>query len=84
MRDSERDRKKPGPEDSAAAKTVRTIFNMAAEGMGCKEIAKGLNRQGIKTATGERWGRVTVHKVVTNEGYCGTLVGSVTRDAQTF
>jgi hypothetical protein len=44
MHDSERVRKKPQPEDSAAVKTVRTIFNMAAEGMGYKEIAKGLNR----------------------------------------
>jgi hypothetical protein len=49
---------------------------MAAEGMGCKEIAKALNRQGISTAKGERWGRVTVHKILTNEAYCGTRVVS--------
>lgn len=42
--------------------------------MGCKEIAKALNKEGLRTAKGERWGRVTVHKILTNEAYCGTLI----------
>ena len=62
------------PEDSAAVQTVRRMFDLAARDAGCKEIAKALNCDGLRTATGERWGRVTVHKVLTNEAYCGTLV----------
>ncbi len=33
-----------------------------------------MNREGFRTSKGERWGRGTVHKVLTNEAYCGTLV----------
>jgi site-specific DNA recombinase len=62
------------PEGSTAVQTVRRIFELAARDVGCKEIAKTLNRDGLRTAKGERWGRVTVHKVLTNEAYCGTLV----------
>ena len=64
----------PEPEGSVAVQVVRRIFDMAANDIGCKEIAKTLNREGFRTANGQRWGRVTVHKVLTNEAYCGTLV----------
>ena len=37
-------------------------------------IAITLNREGFRTAAGERWGRTTVHKILTNEAYRGTLV----------
>jgi len=47
---------------------------MAVKDTGCKEIAKTLNRSGFRTGKGERWGRTTVHKILTNEAYCGTLV----------
>ena len=33
-----------------------------------------LNKDGLRTSRGERWGKVTIHKVLTNEAYCGTLV----------
>jgi site-specific DNA recombinase len=62
------------PEGSTAVQTVRRIFDLAARDAGCKEIAKTLNREGLRTAKGERWGKVTVHKVLTNEAYGGTLV----------
>ena len=64
----------PEAEDSTALQTVRRIFDLAARGVGCKEIAMTLNNDGLRTARGERWGKVTVHKVLTNEAYCGTLV----------
>jgi site-specific DNA recombinase len=38
------------------------------------EIAKVMNREGFSTGTGQRWGKTTVHKILTNEAYCGTLV----------
>ncbi len=64
----------PDPDDSVSVRQVRRIFDMAFKGQGCKEIAKALNKEGIRTATGQHWGRTTVHKVLTNEAYCGTLV----------
>ena len=50
------------------------MFDLAASDVGCKQIAKLLNGEGIRTARGERWGSVTVHKILTNEAYKGTLV----------
>ena len=64
----------PEPEDSIAVRVVRRIFDLAAKGEGCKEITKTLNGEGIHTSTGRRWGKTTIHKVLTNEAYCGTLV----------
>ena len=42
------------PEESTAVQTVRRIFDLAARDVGCKEIAKALNRDGLRTAKGER------------------------------
>ena len=64
----------PEPQDSVAVKIIRRIFNMAVKGTGSKEIAKTLNRDGFRTSNGQYWGKTTVHKVLTNEAYCGTLV----------
>jgi len=64
----------PDPEGSVAVQVIRRIFDMALRDVGCKEIAKALNKEVIRTSTGQRWGRTTVHKVLTNEAYCGTLV----------
>jgi len=64
----------PESEDSIAVKTVRRIFDMSLRNAGCKEIAVTLGREGYRTGKGERWGRTSVHKILTNEAYCGTLV----------
>jgi site-specific DNA recombinase len=64
----------PEPEDSISIKVVRRIFEMALKRIGCKQIAMTLNREGFFTGTGQRWGKTTVHKVLNNEAYCGTLV----------
>ena len=69
-----RNKLEPDPKDSVSVRVVRRIFNMALNDMGCKEIAKTLNHEGARTSNSERWGKVTVHKVLTNEAYCGTLV----------
>ena len=69
-----RNKLEPDPKDSVSVRVVRRIFDMALNDVGCKEIAKTLNHEGFRTANGERWGKVTVHKVLTNEAYCGTLV----------
>ena len=64
----------PDPEDSISIKVVRRIFEMALKRIGCKQIAMTLNREGYFTSTGQRWGKTTVHKILNNEAYCGTLV----------
>ena len=64
----------PDPGDSVAVKVVRRMFSMAMQDIGTKEIAKALNSEGFRTLNGKRWGRTTVHKILNNEAYCGTLV----------
>lgn len=76
MKDGARTRYRlePEPEGSVAVEVIRRTFDMALHDMGCKEIAKALTREGIRTGNGQLRGRTTVHKVLTNEAYCGTLV----------
>ena len=76
VRDGSRTRNKlePEPDDSVAVQVVRRMFDMALQDVGCKAIATTLNREGLRTGSGERWGRTTVYKVLNNEAYCGTLV----------
>jgi site-specific DNA recombinase len=64
----------PDPDDSVDLKAVRRIFGMALQDIGCKEIAKVMNKEGFRTANGQPWGKTTVYKILTNEAYCGTLV----------
>jgi len=76
VKDGSRTRYKlePEPENSVAVRVIRRIFDMAVNDSGGKEIAKSLNKEGIRTGAGQRWGKTTVHKILTNEAYCGTLV----------
>ncbi len=64
----------PDTKGSVAVQTICCIFDMALNGRGCKDIAKILNKEGSRTSTGQCWGKTTVHKVLNNEAYCGTLV----------
>lgn len=64
----------PDPEESTSIKVVSRMFGMALKRIGCKQIGMTLNREGYLTSTGHHWGKTTVHKVLTNEAYCGTLV----------
>jgi site-specific DNA recombinase len=72
--DKIRHKLEPDPEGSASRQVVQLIFSLALKGMGCKEIAQYLNKEGYRTSQGRKWGRTTVHKILTNEAYCGTLV----------
>jgi hypothetical protein len=35
---------------------------------------RDVNKEGFRTANGKPWGKTTVHKILTNGAYCGTLV----------
>ncbi len=64
----------PDPDDAPIIQTVKRIFELRLKGVGEKEIAKTLNQEGRRTSDQRPWGKTTVHKVLTNEAYCGTLV----------
>ena len=72
--DKVRRKLEPDGEHSPSVQTIRRIFELAYKDVGCKEIAMMLNNDGLRTSTGQRWGRGTVYQVLTNEAYCGTLV----------
>ena len=53
---------------------VRRIFDMAVHGKSVLDITRTLNDEGIPTTTGKPWLKTTVHRLLTNEAYTGTLV----------
>ena len=67
------------PADAVA----RRIFDMALQGKSTLDIAKTLNAEGIPTSNGKKWLKTTVHFVLTNEAYAGTVVwGANAKDGQ--
>lgn len=56
----------------AEAETVKRIFREYLEGASCMKIARGLERDGIRTARDNpRWHDSTVRKILENEKYMG-------------
>ena len=53
---------------------VRRIFDMTLLGRTALDITRVLNAEGIPTANSKRWLKTTVHTILTNEAYTGTLV----------
>jgi site-specific DNA recombinase len=72
VRDGDTQRSKLEP-DRATAPVIHRVFKECVEGKGLKEIAKGLNRDGLTTGTGKKWGTTTLHHVLRNETYIGVL-----------
>ncbi len=65
------------PHDAVA----RRIFDMALQGHTVLDIVKTLNAEGIPTSNGKKWLKTTIHAMLTNEAYTGTLVwGTNARD----
>ena len=60
--------------DPPADAVVRRIFDMVLQGKSILEISKTLNDEGIASPAGKVWGKTSIHKVLTNEAYTGTLV----------
>lgn len=56
------------------AAIVRRIFNEYVSGMSYRDIIAGLNRDGIKTKRGSSFGSNSLHDLMKNEKYIGTLV----------
>lgn len=56
------------------AELVKLIFKRVIENKGLKEIVKELNSQGIASPRGNTWSKTTLHGILTNELYTGTLI----------
>lgn len=57
------------------AETVKMIFNMYHDGMGCKQIAYELEKRGRITSTGlTHWQLGTISRLLRNSFYCGKIV----------
>ena len=60
--------------DPPADGVVRRIFDMALQGRSTLDIAKTFNAEGIPTAKAKKWLKTTIHVILTNEAYAGTVV----------
>ena len=69
------DKERPKLEiDTHRAATVASIFKGVIQGKGLKEIVKELNSSGIAAPKGKSWGKTSIHMILTNETYTGTLI----------
>ena len=53
---------------------IRRMFAMAGSGVSLLDIAKALNAEGIASPNGKRWPKTTIHRLLSNEAYTGTVV----------
>ena len=68
--------------DSDASRIVKRIFDMAEAGNGMVAITSTLNDEGILSPRGKLWGKTSVHAILVNEAYTGTLVwGTNSKDS---
>ena len=67
--------------DPPADDIVRRMFRMATAGVSLLDIAKTLNDEGVATPRGKLWLKTSIHRILSNEVYTGTLVwGRKARD----
>ncbi len=64
--------------DPPADSVVRRIYQLAGQGKSTLDITKIFNREGIASPRGNRWLKTTIHRILTNEVYTGTLVWGIT------
>ena len=57
-----------------AALVVKRIFDLAESRKGMLKIVRILNDEGIASPRGKLWNKPTVHNILRNEAYLGTLV----------
>ena len=65
------------PHDAVA----RRIFDLILQGRSILDVTKTLNNEGIPSSNGRKWLKTTIHAMLSNEAYTGTLVwGTRARD----
>jgi site-specific DNA recombinase len=60
--------------NTVTAPVIRRMFEECQSGKGTREIARGLDSDGITTPNGKRWVGTAVLRILYNEAYIGTLV----------
>ncbi len=53
---------------------IKYIYQLCLEGYGCTNIARKLNKEGIKKPSGKDWTSTDIHKILSNAKYKGTTV----------
>ena len=67
--------------DPDTSPVVERIFDMAQAGKGMLPISETLNDEGIASPAGKLWSKNTVHFILKNEVYTGTLIwGAKSKD----
>ena len=56
------------------AQAVKIIFQRITEGVGYTGIIRELNEKGYRTKVGNRFGKNSIHSLLTNEKYTGTYI----------
>ena len=67
--------------DPRTAPVVSRIFQDFLASRGLKEVTAALNGDGIQSPKGKRWNKTSVHKVLVNKAYMGTLVWGLEGDS---
>ena len=60
-----------------SSQVVRRMFDMSEAGKSTLDIARTLNDEGITSPRGKPWGKTSVHAILINETYTGTLTWGV-------
>ena len=60
--------------DPDSSRVVKRIFDIAEAGTGMLHIAGTLNDEGIATPAGKLWSKNSIHFILRNEVYTGTLI----------
>ena len=63
--------------DPDSSRTVKRMFDMSEAGKSTLDIARILNDEGITSPRGKPWGKTSVHAILINETYTGTLTWGV-------
>ena len=53
------------------AEIIRKIFTLYSQGKGIRQILNVLDKEGILTRNGKKFGRTTIRNILDNEKYCG-------------
>ena len=73
VQDGAKKRPKLEPDPPADA-VVRRMFRMAQQGRSLLDITKVINGEGIAGPGSKHWLKTSVHRILTNEAYEGTLI----------
>ena len=60
--------------DPPADAVIRRVFQMMLRSGSVLDITKTLNDEGIPSPDGKRWAKTTIHRMLCNEAYTGTVV----------